>query len=98
MSSFEELLHQARNQPNDEQLRKSLSYVVGNVTDHYYMVRFLDPFLSHCNSSSLNTFHAYLQNYQNSIYAMPSAIHNLVNESHTNERLLQVVYLLIEKF
>lgn len=98
MSSFNDLLQQARNQPNDEQLRKSLSDVVGNVTDHYYMVRFLDPFLSHCNSSSLNAFHSYLQNYHNSIYAMPSAIHNIVNECHTNERLLQVIYLLIEKF
>ncbi len=64
----------------------------------YYMVRFIEPFLPHCNSSSLNAFHVYLQNYQNSIYAMPSAIHNIVNECHTNERLLQVVQLLVEKF
>jgi hypothetical protein len=98
MSSFDDLLQKARQSPSDERLRQSLSFIVANTTDHYYMVRFLEPFLPHCNSSSLNAFHVYLQNYQNSIYAMPSAIHNIVNECHTNERLLQVVQLLVEKF
>ncbi len=98
MASFEDLLQQARNQPNDEQMRKSITYILQTTSDPYHIVRFLDPFLPHCNSSSLQSFHIYLQNYQNSIYALPSAIHNVVNECHTNERLRQVIQLFIQKF
>ena len=46
MSAFEELIQQAHNQPNDEQMRKAITYIV-QTSDPYHIVRFLDPFLSH---------------------------------------------------
>ncbi len=96
--SFEELLQRANSEPNYEQLQKRLLYIVQTTQDLYYMARFIEPFLPHVNSGSMNTFHTMLQNGVNSTYLFPGLIHNVINECRTNERLLQLVQVIVKKY
>ena len=98
MSTFEELLNQEENTKHYEKMKQCLIYIVQTSPDPYYLARFLEPFLSHVNSPSLNDFHITLQNAANSQYILPTMIHNVINECRTNERLLQVIDLMIRKY
>ena len=96
--SFEELIQRANSEPNYEQLQKGLLYIVQTTQDLYYIARFIEPFLPHVNSSNMNTFHTMLQNGANSIYLFPGLIHNVMNECRTNDRLLQLVQVIVKKY
>ena len=96
--SFEELIQRANSEPNYEQLQKGLLYIVQTTQDLYYMARFIEPFLPHVNSGSMNTFHTMLQNGANSTYLFPGLIHNVINDCRTNERLLQLIQVTVKKY
>jgi len=96
--SFEELLQRANSEPNYEQLQKGLLYIVQTTHDLYYIARFIEPFLPHVDSGSMYTFHTMLQNGANSIYLFPGLIHNVINDCRTNDRLLQLVQVIVKKY
>lgn len=96
--AFNQLLINARNEPDYEHIRISLTYIINTTSDLYYVSQFLFPFLAHTNSDVLNVFCSNLQNAQNAVYLFPSLIHNVALECGKNDRVRQVIELLIEKF
>jgi hypothetical protein len=95
--SFDQLLQQAENEPHYEKMNQALTYIVQTTPDPYYLARFLEPFIAHVKSDNLNVFYSALQNADNMRYALPSMIHNVVNECRTNENLMKLIDLFIRK-
>ena len=96
--SFELLLQQAHAEPNYEQMKRALIYIVETSQDTFYIAQFIQPFLAHINSDSLNVFHSSLYHSQNNTIMLHSMIHNVINDCKKNIHLYQFVQVLIEKF
>ena len=96
--SFEELLQQARAEGNYDQMKRALIYIVERSQDTFYIAQFIQPFLAHINSDSLNVFHSSLYNSQNNTIILHSMIHNVINDCKKNINLYKLVNVLIEKY
>jgi hypothetical protein len=96
--SFELLLQQARAEPNYDEMKRALSYIVETTNDTFYIAQFIQPFLAHINSDSLNVFHSSLYHSHNNTIVLHSMIHNVINDCKKNTHLYQFVQVLIEKY
>jgi hypothetical protein len=95
--SFELMLQQARAEPNYDEMKRALSYIVETTNDTFYIAQFIQPFLAHINSDSLNVFHSSLYHSQNNTIVLHSMIHNVINDCKKYILLYQFVQVLIEK-
>lgn len=99
--SFKELLQNARSAGNYERMKRALIYIIETSHDILYIAQFIQPFLAHINSDSLNVFHSSLYNSQNNTiisHSMIQMIHNVINDCKKNKKLYTFVRVLIEKF
>lgn len=96
--SFEELLQQSRAEGNYDQMKRALIYIVETSQDTFYIAQFIQPFLAHINSDSLNVLHSSLYNSQNNTIMLHSMIHNVINDCKKNTNLYKFVNVLIEKY
>jgi hypothetical protein len=93
--SFDELLEQARSEPNYEKIYNGIAFIVRN-KNTYYFARFIEPFLLHVASDNFTLFHKSVverKSYESYFYL----IRDMMDECRTNKRLLQVLDVAVQK-